>query len=263
MELVSEDVEIEEAWLKLGKKYMENVRKMDEWRSFITGYVHTNAYQTITKTGSSVSSVTINAALSAFPDPDRTARVCRGIKLTVEEREEIRKARRKGRVPKYMSEKIYLYDFRDKRSAIDDICRNSEHWNEIKKVISICKTNPSRGREVYDKLVELQKEGKLSGFRKKGIDMLVLDSGCDTIVLDRWMIEKYFGVEKTDERALKDIQFTKRYEEARDKLIELVKKKNADKGYGIGSWHVAMWLKTTTDGDIKKAELFLKDLFGQ
>ncbi|RLI84761.1 hypothetical protein DRP07_00160 [Archaeoglobales archaeon] len=233
-------IKVGERWLKLGKKYMDYSRNLDEYTSFLHGFVHTNSLQTISKTGSARSAVVVSTFKEVFDDPQTAIAVCRN------------KDKIKGRI----------YDTR-KNQTVDWFCDSIEHFDEVKKAIRLCKEDPSKTEEARKILMDLHKQGKLKGFNQKGIDMLLLDSGCDTTVLDMWMLKEFYGVPTNDLAARRGIQLTKKYPVLRDDLERRVMEKKADRGYGLGAWHVAKWLELSTGGNYRRAENFMKDLFSQ
>lgn len=208
---------IEEEWRKLGKLYIENARKIDPWRATIHGIVHTQLLN-VNRDWKA-----IKAILKLIPKPDLTKCPINPSKL-------------KG------------YEFYSHKTVSETICDKVEHIDKWLEALKSCDR---------EKLRTMKKEGvNVRGLGWKGIDMALLDAGCDNTVIDihlaRYLARtdpeflKALGLRKYDPESVdRKVKIAQNYRDPikYDRLWELARRRAEKEGVPLGEWHVATWLK--------------------
>jgi len=139
---------------------------------------------------------------------------------------------------------INIPDTYNKNTVTESICRAASQWEKIEDAINRCDSEWV-SRNVY-------------GLRLKGADMLMLLSGCNTVVADREMIRMIKpGI---SESSIKKIQSSRRlYNEVKSELEKMAR----EEGIPYNVWHVKEWLKRA-DGPLKEgARKWIEKLFKQ
>jgi len=119
---------------------------------------------------------------------------------------------------------VGIPDAYNKKIVVESICRGAAQWEKIKSAQERCDSEWV-AKNVY-------------GLKYKGADMLMILSGCNTVVGDRLMIKLIKpGI---NDSAIRRIQRSKRlYNEVKSELM----KKAEKEGVPYNFWHVKEWLK--------------------
>ena len=224
----------------LAKKYMDNAKARTDrslWDSFIYGVA-----LTMTRKASDQAEV-ISDLKQAFPDVEEAQRSCvpPGVPY----------------VP--AAEKTYHPD-----RVVEAMCENARKFPLEEKVDRKVKTvQPSWGHLDYS-MTECDREGirKHYLFRKqKGPDMLLLESGCQVPVMDRWMMRRMLRPtpeqeETFSEDVLRIQRSTNQYALVRDAVIEEANECQVP----VGEHHVSCWFEMLFGDDRVAAEGYLDEL---
>jgi len=215
---------VEEPWVEIGKYYMAKARLQDEWTAFLLGLLHTNLRRVDRDRES------LDFVLGFGETPDELFSRC---PISPEELDGLNVYHR-GYFAKSLCEKS-----------------NRDIWNVIEDSLKKC----DRRRLQFLK----NERWDLFGLGWKGIDMLLLDSGCDTIVVDRHMVrflaelepEKVWEIIPHPPDISEKSKFMKRFNSIRcssnpglyNRLWEIGKEIAEKEGLSPGVWHVAVWMK--------------------
>lgn len=208
---------IEEGWRRLGKLYMDRARRLDPWRATMHGIAHTHLMRVDEDRGA------IGAMLKLSPSPEKT-------KCPLDPRP------------------LARFKFYSPARVAECMCDKVEHAGEWVKALRSCDRRMLRsmkmeGRDVY-------------GLGWKGIDMALLDAGCEVPVVDvhlaRYMARedpeflRAMGLERYDPRAIakriKVIQNSPNPAKY-DELWDMARRRAISEGAPPGEWHVAVWLR--------------------
>ena len=227
-------------YLDLGKKYMDNAKARtdkDPWDTFIYGVA-----LTMTRKSTDHTEV-IKDLKAAFRDVEEARRTCI--------------PPGKPYVP--ASDKTYHPDH-----TIQAMCENAREFPLEEKTDHKVKTvQPSWGHLEYS-MDQCDREGVREHYlfkRQKGPDMLLLESGCQVPVMDRWMIRRMLKPTPEQEESFSkdvlDIQrSSKQYGILRDSLIEEANECQVP----VGEHHVSCWLEALFGNDRETAESYLDEL---
>jgi len=227
-------------YLDLGKKYMDNAKARTDrspWDSFIYGVA-----LTMTRKSSDHAEV-LKDLKQAFPDVEETRKSCvpPGVPY----------------VP--AAEKTYHRDH-----VVEAMCENAREFPLEEKVDHKVKTvQPSWGHLEYS-MDECEREGIREHYlfrRQKGPDMLLLESGCQVPVMDRWMIRRMLKPtpEQEDnfgEDVLRIQRSPSQYKLLRDGVIEEANECQVP----VGEHHVSCWFEMLFGDDRKAAEIYLNEI---
>ncbi|MEM4563408.1 MAG: hypothetical protein QXI55_05745 [Thermofilum sp.] len=208
---------MEEGWKEVGKLYMNSARRLNPWRATMHGIAHVHLRNVDDDREA------IGAMLKLSPSPEKT-------KCPID------------------PSKLAGLKFYNSKAVADCICDKVKHADEWIKTLKKCDREKMRlmkmeGRDVY-------------GLSWKGIDMALLDAGCEVPVLDihlaRYMAKsdprflKALGLEKYDPnmvakkiRAIQASSNPAMY----DELWKMAKQRAAEEGMEPGEWHVSVWMK--------------------
>jgi len=227
-------------YLDLAQKYMDNSKARTDkssWDSFIYGVA-----------------LTMTRKIDDHPE------VIKGLKQAFPDVEEARESCVPPGMPYVPAvENTYHPD-----RTVAAMCENARELPLEKKVDRKLKTEqPSWGHLDYS-MTECDREGvrKHYLFRKqKGPDMLLLESGCQVPVLDRWMMRRMLKPTPEQEYDFgKDVLRIQRskpeYELVRDAVIEEAKECQVP----VGEHHVSCWLEMLFGDDRVAAEGYLDEL---
>lgn len=235
---------VEEAWRELGRLYIEKARRLDPWRATIHGIAHT-LLRRVDKDREA-----IGVMLELSPSPEKTSCPINPSKLA-----------RLG--------------FYSPTTVSKTICDKVRHADEWVKSLKDCNRN---------KLRLMKMEGRnVLGLSWKGIDMTLLDAGCDIPVIDIHMAR---FMAREDPEFLKEMELDKYDPEAVDKRIRVIQNSNSptkydklweravkraiSEGLPPGEWHVAVWLRErfrneyprlSEDDRIEIARKYIEKLF--
>jgi hypothetical protein len=220
-----------EGWVEIGKEYMRRAREASEWKSVLHGLAHT--------------------LLMATGEEEKL--IARTEEVAGTTPEEVRR-----RCP--LNPKLFEgYKLQNSRTYARAVCDKAENWDKIKEVCGRCKREGEREEAVRwarETLREMKRRGEdVVGLGWKGIDMLLLDCGCETPVVDRHLARYLARVSpearetldnpETDKELRKnlyDIQKDDRpgdYDKLWSIAVELARRE----GLPPGVWHVAVWMR--------------------
>lgn len=246
----------------LGERYMKNARARmdrDPWESFIYGLVLTSV------NNSDKHVEALKDVKRAAPNPKEAHTTCSFLAGTGGQ---THRQLLTGRP--YLESGASMYSANQVSSAI---CRNSrptafEVFGAKGKVMKK-NTEPSWGH-LEQSMKECDRGQVQRHFyfgQDKGSDMLLLESGCQTAVMDIHMLKYNRGL-PPGKRAVKDAAVTKALRDIQSHSNEyaLEKKKvetQADTcGVDRGVFHVSVWLERIYPNDRAGAEKYLGELIG-
>ncbi len=220
----------------IAKKYMAATKartEKDPWQSFLYG-----------------------VALTMTMDSSNHEKVVKGLKRTFPTREETERTCKLAGTP-YVPDSGLMYSA---NMVTNGICQNARTMPELKRTESghVSERNPA-----WSHLETAMKDCDREAIRKhiifrqqKGPDMLLLESGCQVPVIDRWMIRRVSSV-SVEEETIKRIQSSKHeYSMIRDDIIkeaELCEKP-------VGEHHMSCWLAMLFGDNTSKAETYFNNL---
>lgn len=227
-------------YLEFGKKYMDNAKARTDrspWDTFIYG-----------------------VALTMTRRSDDQAEVIKGLKGPFPDVEEARKSCVPPGVPYVAAaEKTYHPD-----RIIEAMCQNARELPLEKKVDRKVKTEqPSWGHLEYS-MTECDRKGVREHYlfkKQKGPDMLLLESGCQVPVMDRWMIRRMLKPTPEQEDVFeKDVLEIQRSDEQYGLLRDSVIEEANECQVPVGEHHVSCWLEMLFGNDREAAEGYLNEL---
>ena len=227
-------------YLDLAKKYMDNAKARTDkspWDSFIYG-----------------------VALTMTRKVDDHAEVLKDLKEAFPDVEEAQKSCVPPGVP-YVpaAEKTYHPD-----RVVEAMCENARELPLEEKVDRKVKTvQPSWGHLEYC-MEQCDREGIREHYlfhKQKGPDMLLLESGCQVPVMDRWMMRRMLKpTPEQEDNFGKDVLRIQRneyeYKLVRDAVIEEANECQVP----TGEHHVSCWLEMLFGDDRGAAESYLNEL---
>lgn len=204
---------------------MEKARRADPWKATLYGIVHTNLRDVDQDFNA------VKRLLRVAPTPEAAKRAC---PLDPSLLEGLR--------------------FHNLKIVTDAVCDKAEKAATIIPLFRACARKKLQRMKI-EQLKTGEKDLDLVGLRWKGIDMTLLDNGCDVPVIDRH-IARYlarqdprflevlgeFRSNEELERKLHQIQYSPnpmRYE----RLWRIAKKWAERSGLPAGVWHVSTWMK--------------------
>jgi len=227
-------------YLDLGKKYMDNAKARTDkspWDSFIYGVA-----LTMTRKVSDHPEV-LNDLKQAFPDVEEAQRSCvpPGVPS----------------VP--AAEKTYHPE-----RVVEAMCENARELPLEEKVDRKVKTVQPRWGHLEFSMEQCDREGIREHYlfrQQKGPDMLLLESGCQVPVMDRWMIRRMLKPtpeqeETFSEDVLRIQKSREQYSLLRDAVIEEANECQVP----VGEHHVSCWLEMLFGDDRVAAEGYLNEL---
>lgn len=227
-------------YLDLGKKYIVNAEARTDrspWDTFIYGVA-----LTMTRRLDNHAEV-IKDLKQAFPDVEEAQRSCvpPGVPYVA------------------AAEKTYHPD-----RVVEAMCENARELPLEEKVDRKVKTVQPSWEHLEYSMTECDREGIREHYlfkKQKGPDMLLLESGCQVPVMDRWMMRRMLKPtpEQEDsfgEDVLRIQRSSKQYRLLRDAVIEEANECQAP----VGEHHVSCWLEMLFGDDRKAAEGYLNEL---
>ncbi|MBW2632493.1 MAG: hypothetical protein JRC90_12205 [Deltaproteobacteria bacterium] len=148
--------------------------------------------------------------------------------------------------------------------VVEAMCENARELPLEEKVDRKVKTvQPSWGHLEYS-MSECDREGIRAHYlfrRQKGPDMLLLESGCQVPVMDRWMLRRMLKpTPEQEERFQEDVlriqKSSDQYGLVRDAVIEEANECQVP----VGEHHVSCWLEMLFGNDRGSAERYLNEL---
>lgn len=227
-------------YLDLGKKYMDSAKARTDrssWDTFIYG-----------------------VALTMTRKVGDHAEVIKDLKRAFPDVKEARKSCVPPGVP-YVpaAEKTYHPD-----RTVEAVCQNARELPLERKVDRKVKTAQPSWGHLEHSITECDREGvrKHYLFRKqKGPDMLLLESGCQVPVMDRWMLRRMLKPTPEQEYVFeKDLLRIQRIEEEYKVLRDAVIEEANECQVPVGEHHVSCWLETVFGDDRGAAESYLNEL---
>ena len=227
-------------YLELAKKYMDNAKARTDrspWDSFIYGVA-----LTMTRRADNHAEV-INDLKRAFPDV-----------------EEARDSCVPPGVPSVPAAEMTYHPDR----VVEAMCENARELPLEEKIDRKVKTvQPSWGHLEYS-MDQCDREGVRGHYlfrKQKGPDMLLLESGCQVPVMDRWMMRRMLKPtpeqEETFSEDVLEIQrSSQQYGLIRDVVIEEAKECKVP----VGEHHVSCWFEMVFGDDRAAAEGYLNEL---
>ncbi len=227
-------------YLDLGKKYMDNAKARTDrspWDTFIYG-----------------------VALTMTRKASDQAEVIKDLKQSFPDAEEARISCIPPGVPSVPAAEMTYHPDR----VVEAMCENARELPLEEKVDRKVKTvQPSWGHLEYS-MSECDREGIREHYlfrQQKGPDMLLLESGCQVPVMDRWMMRRMLKPTPEQEydfgkEVLRIQRNEDEYKLIRDAVIEEAKECQVP----VGEHHVSCWLETLFKDDRKAAETYLNEL---
>jgi len=210
------------SWVDVGREYVERARRADPWRSVVYGIVHTNL-------------------VSVDRDAEAAGRILE-IAPSLEE------ARRTCPID---PRRLAGLGFRRAETAARAVCDKAENpW--VVRLFKEC-----RRPELKRLRLEVQRGGgaDLYGLGWKGIDMTLLDSGCEVPVVDRHLARYLARADPRAREVLGDPEdwgaFLRRLDRvqgsdspaAYERLWSIAVEHAEREGLPPGVWHVAVWMR--------------------
>jgi len=227
-------------YLDLGKKYIDNAKARTDrspWDTFIYG-----------------------VALTMTRRADDHPEVIKDLKAAFPDVEEARKSCVPPGVPYVPAAELTYHPDR----VVEAMCENARELPLEEKVDRKVKTvQPSWGHLEYS-MSECDREGIRAHYlfrRQKGPDMLLLESGCQVPVMDRWMLRRMLKpTPEQEERFQEDVlriqKSSDQYGLVRDAVIEEANECQVP----VGEHHVSCWLEMLFGNDRGSAERYLNEL---
>jgi len=207
------------SWREIGKRYMDEARKLDVWRGILHGLAHTHL------TRIDLDRKAIERMLELVPTVDSAKKVCP--------------------IP---AERFQGLGFYKNETVAKGVCDKAYHSEEFVKAVRSCDRK---------RLRKMKLEGvDVAGLGWKGSDMVLLDCGCEVPVIDlhiaRYLASvdpeflkelglKSFDVDLVDKK-VRLAQISKnpaRY----DRLWNIAVKHAEREGKPAGEWHVEVWMR--------------------
>jgi hypothetical protein len=221
-----------EGWVEVGREYMRRARETSEWKSVLYGLAHT-------------------LAMAMGEEDKLVARTEEVAGTTPEE------ARRRCPLDPRLFEGYKLYN---RWTYANAVCDKAENWERVGEVCGMCKREGDREeavRRARETLRGMRARGEDAvGLGWKGIDMLLLDCGCEVPVVDRHLARHLTRVSPeareilgTGEKLLDSLKGIQRYEkpDKYDRLWSIAVEQARREGLPPGVWHVAVWMKERFD----------------
>ncbi len=168
--------------------------------------------------------------INTFPSPEKTRSICEtGAPITDE-------------VKKTWSAK----------HVVNGVCKASENWDHLKASMVNCDREGIRKHYLFQ--------------RQKGPDMLMLESGCDVPVMDRWMIRKVLNPsgEKLDNETKQALDKEVTSAQSRKGLYKLyrdeIEKQAKECNVPVGIYHESCWLEQVFGDNSSEAESYVNEL---
>ena len=146
-------------------------------------------------------------------------------------------ARRKCPIPKQV-----VPDSMNKSTVVKAVCENAEKWEKIEELIKKCD---------LPKLAE-----EAAGLGYKGADMVGILAGCNTVVVDKVMIKKFW--KQADDDDVRRIQTSKILYYDFKRYLE---KHAEEEGLPYNIWHVKEWLEDAEAPKRVGAKKWVEELF--
>jgi len=227
-------------YLDLGKKYMDNAKERTDrspWDTFIYG-----------------------VALTMTRKVSDHAEVIKDFKETFPDVEEAQKSCVPPGVPYVAAAELTYHPDR----VVEAMCENARKLPLEEKVDHKVKTvQPSWGHLEYS-MSECDREGirKHYLFRKqKGPDMLLLESGCQVPVMDRWMLRRMLKpTPEQEETFSEDVLRIQRSSQQYGLLKDAVIEEANECQVPVGEHHVSCWFEMLFGDNREAAESYLDEL---
>jgi len=227
-------------YLDLGKKYIDNAKARTDkspWDTFIYGVA-----LTMTRRSDNHPEV-LSGLKMAFPDVEKARKSCVP----------------PGQPYVVAAEKTYHPDH-----LVKAMCLNARELPLEEKVGRKVKTvQPSWGHLEYS-MTECDREGIREHYlfkQQKGPDMLLLESGCQVPVMDRWMLRRTLKPTTEQEYDFgKDVLRIQRSSEQYGLLRDMVIEEANECQVPVGEHHVSCWLEMLFRDNREAAETYLNEL---
>jgi len=224
----------------LGKKYMDNAKARTDkspWDSFIYGVA-----------------LTMTRKVSDHPE------VLKDLKQAFPDVEEAQSSCMPPGVPYVAAAEKTYYPER----LVSAMCENARQLPLEKKMDHKVKTVQPSYEHLEYSMEQCDREGIREHYlfrKQKGPDMLMLESGCQVPVLDRWMLRRMLKPtpeqEETFSEDVLEIQRSPtQYKLVRDAVIEEANECQVP----VGEHHVSCWLEMLFGDDRAAAETYLNEL---
>jgi len=207
------------SWREIGKVYMRKAREAEPWKGIMYGLAHTHLRRI------DFDKRAVDRMLEVAPSPDE--------------------ARERCPISPRAFERLGFYRTDVPAKAI---CDKAEHSDKFISAVRNC----SR-----DEMKNMKLEGvDMYGLKWKGADMVLLDCGCETPVIDlhlaRYLaredpeFRRELGLKEYDpklvEKKLRTVQNSSNPAKY-DRLWEIAKRHAEREGKPAGEWHVEVWMR--------------------
>jgi hypothetical protein len=212
------------SWVDIGREYMERARRAPAWKSVLYGIVHTNLMSV------ERDKEAVDRLLSLAPSPEAARRTC-----PIDPRA------------------LMGLGFYGAGTAAEAVCDKAVNPHVIplfkgcrRKELMRMKLEQRRAKERGLDLV---------GLGWKGIDMTLLDSGCEVPVVDRHLARHLARVDPRAREHLGDPERAEEFEKrlrriqgsenpaAYEALWSMARERAEAEGLPAGVWHVAIWMR--------------------
>jgi hypothetical protein len=213
------------SWEEIGRLYVEKARKADPWTCMMYGLIHSN--------------------LRSVAKDVEAAKALRRIAPSPEE------GRRKCPLSKRELAELAKFDFYNLKTVAEGLCDKAVNYEKVAPLFKGC-----RRRELQEMKLEEMKTGRkdldVVGLKWKGIDMTLLDCGCEVPVIDLHIARFLARNDPEARKILGDpskAEFRKRLSVAQKDLKTYNALWNTAlsmaerEGLPPGVWHVKTWMK--------------------
>jgi len=240
-----------EKWVEIGREYVRRAREANAWVSILYGLAHTH----LMEAESDVEAV--KRVLKEAPTPEE--------------------ARRKCPLPPTLFRGLPLWNA---KTFADAVCDKARNYELVARALKRCQRSRLQALKL-ERLKSGAEELDTLGLRWKGIDMMLLDSGCEVPVIDRHLarylarvdarVRELLGEPSSPEfeRKLKLVQESPN-PSLYNKIWEIAVEHARRAGLPPGVWHVAVWMREHTasrypwlseEKRLELAEMYVKRIF--
>jgi hypothetical protein len=213
------------SWEAIGREYMAKAKRAEPWKGILYGVVHTNLLDVDQDTRA------VKRILRVAPTPEEARRAC-------------------PLDPGLLAD----LPFYNPKTAVDAVCDKAVNADRVIPLFRACARQQLQQMK-REQLKTGEKGLDLVGLKWKGIDMTLLDSGCEVPVIDRHLayylnrqdpaFSRELGEPKTDtevEKKLYRIQSSTNPEKY-ERLWRIARGWAERSGLPAGVWHVSVWMR--------------------
>lgn len=216
----------------LGRDYIRNASERPLWWGALQGMADTHTRRTV-REGDDF----YRELIEFVPTPESARAKCRPLRRGLDP------SRETWREWQDRFEKAGFPSIPDRgmKNLALSVCHTAENWDQVSDALRRCDRDDAREALIQRRTTKSPGSPFLhaTGFNVKGVDMMLLDVGCQLPVADKHMIELIEGRPITEDEA-KTIQMDhNKYEKYWGKLTSMAE----DSGKPHGVWHVETWTR--------------------